>query len=260
MRAKLLGVDFETQHADAETCNVTEVGAILSTERFTPIEGKEVSKLCFEGMYPPQSEEVAELTGITDEMLRTTGWLPQLVFEKLLFPLVEEADYVLAYNKSFDETVYYATSQRLGLNPPRKPWICAMSEVDYPKKFRCRQLSHLAFDHRIPFDPHGLHRALDDVRLMLQVCAVYGFENILAYVNEPWVYLQAIFPAPFGATQTAGLVGKAKAQKLGYGWERVRGDPREFPKSWVRRVKSRSVEQELEQARKLELTVRVLSP
>lgn len=253
---KILGCDFESQDDDARTTNVTEVGASLVEDgRYL----HQISALCYLPEYPPQTEFIVELTGITDEMLKTTGMIPKLVFEKLLFPLVEEAEYVFAHNKSFDETVYNATSERYGLTPPKRPWICTVTEIDYPRKYTCKKLSHLAFDHGLVFDPSLLHRSLDDVKLMLQLLALYKLEDIIAYANEPWIYIQALFPPPFGTSAAAGLVGKAKAQKLGYGWEKAKGDEKVFAKQWMKRVKKRHVADEQAKAQKLSLDIRTLS-
>lgn len=251
---KLLGVDFETQCDDPETTNVTEIGALLTDEAFNEV-GR-ISQLCWESSYPPQTKEIVEITHITDEMLKANGVMRKGAFLEL-FSLVEQADYIFAHNKKFDETVFLSTCEKVGLNPPRKTWICTLTEVDYPAKFRCKQLSHLAFEHRVEFNPDNLHRAFDDVQLMMNLIAKYKIEDIIAFASEPWVYIQAIFPAPF-ESKIGFQVGRIKASKLNFGWEKAKGDDREFPKKWMKRVKQRFVQETQDKAQNLNLQIRVL--
>lgn len=246
---KLLFLDFETQSDDPASTNPTEVGALL-VER-TEREGEpdfwevkhELSSLIYLTSYPPQTEEIIAITGITDEMLIGYGLPPSLVFGNLS-PLIAEADYVLAHNVSFDRGVYEATCARLRheVAQPKKGWLCTIQDVPWAKKFKCKKLSHLAYDNHIVVDPSTLHRALDDVKLLFELikrCSI-PFNRILEYANTPWVFLRAKCRAPWedGGVQTG------QAKKLGYGWEKVWGTQYVFPKCWVKRVKETEIETE----------------
>lgn len=265
----VLGIDFETQDDDPTTTRVTEVGAIL-VEFDRAIEGihalgksyieeARIADLCWDPSYPPQTPKIVELTGITDHMLTTFGKPTREVFAERLFPLVKQAELIVAYNKAFDQVVYESTCKALDLQTPLLPWplpwLCAYSEVPYPEKFTCRKLTHLAWEHDLQVDREKAHRADYDVELMLNLISLYNINEVLAYSKEPWIYLQAIIPAPW----TDNGVGKAKASKLGYGWERARGDERVFPKSWIKRVKARNVDGEKEAAKRVNMDMRVLS-
>ncbi len=258
----LLGIDFETQSDDTANTNVTEVGALLvecthpegENQTFRTVE--ELCTLVYEPTYPPQTQKIIDITAITDEMLKTKGVSNVMAFRALV-PLIERADYVFAHNKKFDEPVFLSTCERYKIEAPRKPWICTFTEIDYPPQFRCKQLAHLAFDHDIVFDRKNLHRALDDVKLMMFLLAKYPIGDVLKYASEPWVYIQAIFPAPF-ESKIGFEVGRTKAAKLGFGWEKAKGDEREFPKKWVKRVKQRYADGLQADADLLDLKVRVL--
>lgn len=265
---KILGVDFETQNDDTQSTNITEVGALLvecvqtSVDIETAIitdsyhELDSLSSLVYAPTYPPQTEKIIEITGICDDMLKRDGADPKWALGKLN-NLMQQADFIFAHNKRFDEVVYLSTCERLMLDPVRKPWICTLTEIDYAPKYRCKQLSHLAFDHDIVFDRSKLHRALDDVRLMMNLLAKYPLVDVLKYASEPWVYIQALFPAPF-ESKIGFEVGKAKAAKLNFGWEKAKGDDREFPKKWVKRVKERYVQKFRDEAEKLDLRIQHL--
>lgn len=126
---KILGIDFETQHDDAKTTPITEIGAIL-----VEIEGKKwqelgrYSQLVYHPGYPPQTEKIVALTSITDEMLKADGIEPRAALPPL-FPLMEQADYIVAHNISFDKTVLESICARLKLEYPVRPWICSYRDI-----------------------------------------------------------------------------------------------------------------------------------
>ena len=87
---RILGLDFETQNADPKTTNPTEVGAALYEVDIEQNTWKKLfgfSQFIYEPHYPPQSQKIVELTGITDEILMSQGKPRKEVFERLLLPL-----------------------------------------------------------------------------------------------------------------------------------------------------------------------------
>lgn len=248
---KLLFLDFETQSDDALNTNPTEVGAFGVTrtkevrlpDTYMPWE--QVSQLIYDPSYPPQTDEIVELTGITDDMLKRYGKPPREVLPSL-GDLIAEADYVLAHNRKFDQVVYEATCQRLGIEvkKPKVAWICTIEDVPWAKKYRCKQLAHLAFDHGIQFDRDSLHRALDDVKLLFNLITTchMTFDQIIEYRNIPWVF---IFLNGVAAPWKDGGISNAQAKKLKFGWKKAPGtDGPEFEGRWVKRVKETQVNEE----------------
>lgn len=250
---KLLFIDFETQCDQAQTTNATEVGALMVEHQQANgldffSRKSELSLLIHDLSYPPQTEEIVELTGITDDTLQKIGVPPVVAFGHLA-PLIREADYVLAHNKVFDQTVYESVAARIGVpvEKPKKGWLCTIQDIPWAPKYKCKKLSHLAYDHGIMVDPKTLHRALDDVKLLYRLVAYSypNFDEVLRYANCPWVYLRAVILGPWQGPGGDGGVGKAQASKLGYSWERARGtDGPVFPKAWVKRVKEDRIEAE----------------
>lgn len=248
---KLLFLDFESQSDDPATTNPTEVGALLVERELLAGEPdkytikSELSQLIYEDHYPTQTDEIVEITGITDEMLKAGGKDRQTVFGQMLHPLMLEADYVLAHNAKFDRGVFETTCSNLGWGEhPALNWICTLEDIPWAKKYRCKQLAHLAFDHGIQFDRESLHRALDDVKLLFQLvthCHM-SFEQILEYRDMPWVFL---FLNGVKAPWQDGGVSNAFAKKLKFGWQKAPGtDKPEFEKRWVKRVKENQVDAE----------------
>lgn len=239
---KVVGIDFETQGLDVENTNPTEVGVVscvvtLPGEDDSVIESwtrtKVVNRLLWEAGYPPQTEQIVELTGITDIILKNEGLPPGKVFIDEVFPLLAWADVIFAHNKNFDKSVLYATAKRNGLVVPENLWICTWSEMPYPPNQTCKKLAHLGLDHGCKMDNRELHRAVNDVDLMLEIVSKYSIEKVIAYAKEPSTIIRAMIPAPW----TDGGKGKEEATRRGFSWESPRGTSLKFDKCWVKQIK-----------------------
>lgn len=259
---KLLALDFETQDDDAANTRITEVGCfgVLAEKLVNDKDGGDYqytqlgqySQLCHESDYPPQSEFIAELTGINDEMLKKDGITRAKMLE-VLIPVVEAADVIFAHKKAFDQVVFESTCRKLGIEPPKKEWVCTLTEFVWPKAYTCKKLGHLAFEHgmfdsKIADTPQGqvyippmvdrtkLHRAGDDAKLLMQLITMhYKLDDVLAYARAPWIYVKAECLPPW----TDAGVQKSIAYKLGFSYEKCKYTEKPaWPKSWVTRVKT----------------------
>lgn len=233
---KVLGLDFETQSDDAKTTRITEVGAVLydyveESNRFVEI--SRLSTLCYEPDYPPQTDKIIQLTGITDHMLKTKG-VPRATMLDDLLTLVEMADIVVCHKTSFDWTVLKSTAKLFEKEVPNKELLCTLTNFNWPKHITCKKLSHIAYEHGIMVDPRTLHRADQDVELMMTLLSHYDFKEVLHYARIPWVYFKGDVLGPW---QDGGKQN-AIAKELGFGWEQIKGvDQYRWPKTWVVRVK-----------------------
>lgn len=235
---RVLGVDFESTGIDTKSARITEIGAVLwSGDTYEKQDS--YSALVYEPTYLPLSEEVRRVTGLTDIELQTKGIPPREALTQLI-KLIEQADFVIAHNKAFDETLFLAECARQSITPPTIPWHCSIEDIEYPEYYRCKKLSHLALDHGIIVDPAKLHRAIGDVDLLGDLLRVgaYSPERIRAFALLPWHYLQAVIPGPWVGKGGDGGKGRELAKAEGFSYEAVRGTlkPR-FDKAWVKRVK-----------------------
>jgi DNA polymerase III epsilon subunit-like protein len=227
---KILGLDYETQGFPADKTNATEVGAILvELKVHEDVEGKllnglptrtelaRYNALIYAPDYPPQTREIVDLTGITDAALKAEGVLPAVAHGEVL-KLMEQADIVMTHNVAFDQGVFL-TQHRRALGEallPEVKWFCSLKDIQYPKKFSCKKLGHLALDHGVKMDHRNLHRATDDVELMLDlVLGNYHIIDLLDYHNEPKVKVQIWTPGPW----TDGGKGRDHATAQGYSWD-----------------------------------------
>lgn len=245
---KVLGIDFESTGLDTSTDRITEVGAVLfdCSQGWAPI--AEVSTLVYESDYPPLSDEVVDVTGITDSLLKEQG---RPLGEALgqLSVLVEMADYFMAHNRDYDKSLLFAEIERAnvgGVAPIAPmltlPWLCTVEDMEHASKIKCRKLAHMALDYGITVNPDDLHRAVGDVRLMGAMVHASGFslEKMIALSKTPWVYVQAHIPAPW----EDGEKGKTAAQARGFRWQNYYKNGPTFKKAWVKRIKKDRVEDE----------------
>lgn len=241
---KVLILDWETNSADAKTTQPTEIGAALFEYKAeSEVKGlqliKEYNSLIYEPEYPAQSQKIIEITGITDEMLKKDGIPRRAVLDNLL-PLVTEANLCVAHKISFDKTVLAQTATHCGALVPDKDWLCTLTNFDWPKKYSCHKLGHLAWEHDIDVKASSLHRALDDVKLLAKLIDLYDFEQVLAYAYTPWVYVRGDILGPW----LDNGVQNGIAKSLGFSWEQIKGmDDYKWPKTWVTRVKQGRYEQ-----------------
>lgn len=238
----ILLLDFEATSKDPKTARTLEIGAMLTDYEFSPEPDAPYSTLVWDSGYPPLTEEVAAITGITMPELLRSSLTPGAAFAGLR-DMAEHVTMVVAYNRGYDETLYRAEMARLGMDAGlgSVPWVCAMRDIPtnppVPKK-----LMYLALDYGVTVDPKCLHRAINDVELMAAMLVASGTtpDAMLAYQREPSVVLKA----------KVSYDNREEAKKLGYSWERVfAGDEEKtYPKSWVKRVKQSAVQKELDVA------------
>lgn len=251
----LLGIDFETSDDKPLTTNPTELGASLyewwqegsGPDDCDPQWKKHYSTgvLIYEPFYLPQTPKIVELTGITDNDLKERGQPTRFVFEKVLLPLLEKADFIFAHKVGFDKTVLEATAKRFEITIPKKEWICTLTNFNWPEKYTCKKLSHLALDHymfeklnpdtSLRYKASDLHRGEKDTELLMElILANYEIEDVIAYARKPFVIIRAFCIEPW---KDAGVqTDFAKAN--GFTWQRCKYlEDHSFPKMWVQRIK-----------------------
>ena len=190
----------------------------------------------YEENYPPQSEHIIDVTGITDEMLHTHGRSRKAVAEDFE-RLYAQADIICAHKLDFDKSFAKQMCDVAGIGLVKKEELCTLTNFDWPKKYTCHKLGHLAWELGIDVKAADLHRAKNDVDLLARVLSCYNFDKVLEYSRRPWIYLKAEIVGEWedGGTQ------KAAAQSLGFSWQKIRGvDSLNFPKKWVKRTKSQA--------------------
>lgn len=239
-------IDFETTSADKKTARPWEWAVTITDECFK-IFDTQYGRMWSED-YEDISPEAMRICKLKESRLFGVPTARHGI--ERIDKILHTCDFVGAYNAAFDRAIYEAEATRQGVALYEHKWFCALQDVQYEDFYRCRQLSHLCFDHGIP--AFSAHDAASDTRAVAELLAHRGetIEKILAYRDDPWVYMKALLPKPWGPGEAAAKELQAVAKKDGYSWQTAKGtDAPVFEKSWVKRVKR--MDFEAEKAKKL---------
>jgi len=233
---RLLGLDFETSGFDPKVDRIIEVGAVLwDSDKKAPLSIH--SNLVGDADYPLLSDEIIQVTGITNDMLNEFGRSitdPLLLLDGICNR--HKVSYIVAHNgQNFDRHFLLEELKRTGLDKicptiMGLPWLDTLYDIPFEKAPDSRKLNHLALDHNFmnPFK----HRAVFDALTCLMVLSNYSLEDVATYSKEPWIVVRAL--VSFDDRQLA------KDKK--YSWEKL-GDGA-YPKMWVKKIKENALEKE----------------
>ncbi len=236
----VLGIDLEginlklqSRGLVLEKDRVIEIGAVLwDWKECRP--AKIFSELIDEKDRPPISEELYELTGIDDELMKNFALRDEDEIARALTGLNElfgRAHFIMAHNGgNYDRPMLEALYKRFNLRLPPKTWIDSGVDIEYPKRIKKRGLASLEYDHGFinPFP----HRALGDAFSMLKIASNYSLNRMVMLAKSPRIIIKAKLNAPnwkdpleleqFQET-------KAKVGRAGFQW-------RPLEKIWIREV------------------------
>ena len=241
-----LVIDFETTGKEAKLCRPIEVAATVMSADFKH-HIDTYSSLIYADDYPEITDQIQELTNIQREDVIANGKHPANVLAAInSMAIAHGVQFIVAYNREFDETVYKEECARHKLYSPVGdiPWICAMRDVASNYNYKCWKLSHLALDYGVPIDPKDLHRAQADVFLTIDLLVAAGANahTMYTYQKMPRHVLEAVTKKPW----LDGGESTAKAKEKGYSWESPRGHAgMKYPKKWVKVVLETELENEL---------------
>ena len=188
-----IGLDLETQGFDETKDAPTEIGLVCFDEKFEELWA--INFMIQSPLTLPQSKEIIEITGITDAMINQG--LPEGEIVEQVYSLLKEAKAIFAYNAPFDVKFLNAMLSRQGVPHLDTLVVDVMRDIDYPPRMTCKKLSHLAYDHGIMVHKDSLHRATEDVRLMIKLLAKYDLAEMMANAAEPKVTLRIKTPPPW---------------------------------------------------------------
>lgn len=187
-------LDTETTGFDADTCKIIELG-IVAVE-YDPATGDLIRVVGrysgFEDPGEPLSQEIIDVTGITDEMLAGQSFDDQAVQSLLGLAVL-----VVAHNSKFDRPFIETRFPSF----KHIAWGCSLEQIDWQgEKLSARVLEYILFKFGWFINAH---RALDDAEGLL--CALLeklpisgerAFKALLEKAREPICRVYAV-NAPF---------------------------------------------------------------
>jgi DNA polymerase III alpha subunit (gram-positive type) len=244
---RLLGIDFETTGLDGMQDRITEIGISLWDTDPEPRPLVSAGYFFFDPDFPPITEEITRITGITRPMLEEFGLHPKVNLEWLEgFVAKHKVDYLVAHNcENLDKIILKQELLRHGVAHPNlqalaKKWIDTMGDLPLPYKVGNGglQLKYMASDHGLPPMGKLTHRAMFDVLQMMQIITQYKIEDVLAWRAKPSIIIRAVVPHP---RQDNGK-GKDLAKAAGFRWQEV--DGKTYDLCWVKKIKEDQFEEE----------------
>jgi DNA polymerase III subunit epsilon len=222
-------VDVETTGLDTTNDRIIELGMVAF--EFDPVGvvyAVDSKREWFEDPGMPIPAEAAEITGITDDMVRG-----QHIDDAAVLDEIERAHIVIAHNASFDRRMLERRFPGLAT----KHWGCSLHDVPW-SRFGCRgaKLDYLLFQLCDAF--HTGHRAGDDCLATLHVLAAprdgdaSPLTRLLEKARRATVRLSAI---------GTPIETKDMLKARGYKW--FNGSPSR-PKTWYRDLDEGDVEAE----------------
>lgn len=155
---RVVYVDVETSGLNAWGSRIIEYGAVDDA-------GARFSRLVRQAT--PISRRIAELTGISNEMLVESGDTPEHAAREFLDFIGPAPALLCAHNAGFDALHIVLELRRVGLEPPPATWLDSMTafQMTHPTAPRSR----LADMARTVLGASGFvtsHRAADDARVV----------------------------------------------------------------------------------------------
>lgn len=176
-------IDVESTGLDYENDLVTEVGMCL----WNATENK-ILRVYGAIVYLPEvvlSDEITELTGITNEDIHSEYASPAKTVQSVIKNFGKLSNFFMAHRAEFDFNMLkgFAIGDEELLNTIHKPWIDTLQDV--PFKVNGKQsasLPYLCADHG--FLNYFPHRATFDACCTAKIAGMYKFEDIIERANS----------------------------------------------------------------------------
>lgn len=237
------GLDLETNGLDVENGKILEIGLVnWDTDKRKPLR---IVNLLISDHADDVPPEITALTGLEGEELRGYGTTIHVVAQRLAHMIPPGMPIVAHNGNLFDRPFLLNSLKRQGFDELHaqlalNPWVDTSCDIEYPERWRGRNLTYLAAEHGFlnPFP----HRAVSDVLTMLKVLGHYDFDKVLATSKEPNVIVQALCLPPWEDN------GKStdEAKLNGFRWEGSK-------KRWVKSIKPSQLEKENAKAKQYTL-------
>jgi len=220
-------VDVETTGLHHDSSKIIEIG--IRTFRFNRITGELLEPLerysAFEDPEEPLQDEIKNLTGLTDEMLKG-----QSIDWSTVDRMISGSVIVIAHNASFDRPFV----DRKSSVSREKIWGCSIKQLDWHSKgFTTQKLDVLSIYHGFFTDSH---RALNDAEALLHLLSFKDpvtsnpyLCELLEAARKPTVHVSATY-SPFES--------KDHLRRRSYRW-----DPQ--GKVWWREVQKEELDGEI---------------
>ena len=196
---RIMVLDSETTGLSFEHSRLIEVAAVLYCTKSKTVLGG-VQFLVHDG-----TDNAAEFINKISPAALAMRPVPGL--EAAFKEMYADCDLVVAHNANFDQHFVCAKWPDL----PKRPWVCSLKHLTFPKATASKKLNHLAVDHGI--NPIDSHRALGDTIVLCSL--LQRIPNLEAQVGLALSgkstasanTLYEVFPSNFGENDVYKAAG-----------------------------------------------------
>ena len=187
----VVGLDLEATGLDKVKDRPIELGLSLYTTNFN--RGLESRSILIQSDGVPVTDEIKEITGITQGMVDKYGWQPADAYEEAVYN-IGRAQAIVAFNgRRFDIPMMHAWAKRMGETFPEKfiidPYEDMPATLAGPTPgMRPQELITMCAKEGIYYDPH---EAGADVGAMLRLMSKRNFEHVIQRAESPTVVIQS---------------------------------------------------------------------
>jgi DNA polymerase-3 subunit epsilon len=178
----LAGFDIESTGLDKVQDRPIEVGIALWTTKYN--RSLDTRALLIKSDGVPVTDEITEITGITQSMVDNFGYEPSEAFDEMMY-FMDKAEAIVAFNgRRFDVPMCHAWAKRVKKDFPDKLLIDPFTDVP----MKGQELITMCAKLGIYYDAH---EAGADVGAMLRLVAKFPFEVVLERAKSPIVVVQS---------------------------------------------------------------------
>lgn len=179
----VVGLDLEATGLDKVNDRPIEVGVALWTTKFN--RSLDTRALLVQSDGVKVTDEITEITGITQSMVDNFGYTPEEGYDEMLY-FVDRSEAVVAFNgKRFDVPMCESWAKRLKKQFPDKLLIDPFTDLP----MRGQELITMCAKMGIYYDPH---EAGADVSAMLRLMGKFPFDIVLTRAKSPAVVVQSL--------------------------------------------------------------------
>jgi DNA polymerase III alpha subunit (gram-positive type) len=179
----VLGLDLEATGLDKANDRPIEVGLALWTTKFN--RSLDTRALLIKSDGVPVTEEITEITGISQSMVDNFGYEPAEAFDEVLY-FLDRADAIVAFNGNrFDIPMCLSWAKRVAKAFPEKLVIDPFTDLP----MRGQELICMCAKKGIYYDPH---EAGADVGAMLRLMGKFEFVTVLERAKSPIVVVRSM--------------------------------------------------------------------
>jgi DNA polymerase-3 subunit epsilon len=177
------GFDLEATGLDKVKDRPIEMGASLWTTKFN--RSLDTRALLVKSDGVPITEEITEITGITQSMVDNFGYEPEEAYDEMVY-FLDRAEALVAFNgKRFDVPMSQQWAKRLGKQFPDKLLIDPFTDLP----MRGQELITMCAKMGIYYDPH---EAGADVGAMLRLMGKFDFNIVLTRAKSPVIVVRSL--------------------------------------------------------------------